>query len=49
MIIDESKLNLIKGLIEEKIKNKIKDNKNIILDDLSLDNTIIINAPRAIA
>ena len=30
MIIDESKLNLIKGLIEEKIKNKIKDNKNII-------------------
>ena len=49
MIIDESKLNLIKDLIEEKIKNKIKDNKKIILDDLSLDSTIKINAPRAIA
>ena len=49
MIIDESKLNLIKGLIEEKIKNKIKDIKNIMLDDLSLESTIKINATRAIA
>ena len=49
MRIDDSKLNLIRGLTEEKIKSKIKDNKNIMLDDLSLDSTIKINAPRAIA